>query len=62
MVADSRRKRNPLNSEEMAGFHIENFGCRAARADGDAISSGLLAAGQHRAQPLSQADVVVVNR
>jgi threonylcarbamoyladenosine tRNA methylthiotransferase MtaB len=44
----------------MAGFHMENFGCRAARADGEAVSSGLLAAG-HCMQRLSEAAVVVVN-
>ena len=44
----------------MAGFHIEHFGCRAARADGEAIGSRLLSAG-HSAQPPRQADVVVVN-
>jgi threonylcarbamoyladenosine tRNA methylthiotransferase MtaB len=42
----------------MAGFSIENFGCRAARADGEAIAGRLrtLAEGQ----PLTS-DVVVVN-
>ncbi|HEY1803776.1 MAG TPA: radical SAM protein [Terracidiphilus sp.] len=42
----------------MAGFHIEHFGCRAARADGEAIAGNLraLCAGQPFA-----ADVVVVN-
>jgi threonylcarbamoyladenosine tRNA methylthiotransferase MtaB len=44
----------------MAGFHIENFGCRAARADGEAVSSRLLSAG-HCVGQLSEADVVVVN-
>jgi threonylcarbamoyladenosine tRNA methylthiotransferase MtaB len=41
-------------------FHIEHFGCRAARADGEAVSSRLLAAGLGE-QPFSAADVVVVN-
>src|SRR5580658_7813783 len=45
---------------EMAGFHIENFGCRAARADGEAVSSRLLSAG-HCVGQLPEADVVVVN-
>jgi threonylcarbamoyladenosine tRNA methylthiotransferase MtaB len=45
----------------MAGFHIENFGCRAARADGEAVSAGLLSAGRHCVRQLSDADVVVVN-
>jgi len=44
----------------MPGFHVENFGCRAARADGEAISDRLRAAG-HCAQQASSADVVVVN-
>lgn len=41
-------------------FHIENFGCRAARADGEAIADRLRAAGLSECQP-SLADVVVVN-
>ena len=45
----------------MAEYHVENFGCRASRADGEAIAanlrhSGLLPAGQPAA-----ADVVIVN-
>jgi len=42
------------------GFHIENFGCRAARADGEAIGARLRASG-HNIQPPSDADVVVIN-
>jgi threonylcarbamoyladenosine tRNA methylthiotransferase MtaB len=42
------------------GFHIEHFGCRAARADGEAVGSHLRAAGLCELQP-SAADVVVVN-
>jgi threonylcarbamoyladenosine tRNA methylthiotransferase MtaB len=42
------------------GFHIEHFGCRAARADGEAVGSHLRAAGLTELQP-SAADVVVVN-
>jgi threonylcarbamoyladenosine tRNA methylthiotransferase MtaB len=42
------------------GFHIENFGCRAARADGEAVSDRLRDAG-HCMQQSSEADVVVVN-
>jgi threonylcarbamoyladenosine tRNA methylthiotransferase MtaB len=42
------------------GFHVENFGCRAARADGEAVSSRLQAEGHCLQQP-STADVVVVN-
>ncbi len=44
----------------MPGFHIEHFGCRAARADGEAIASQLLAAG-HCVRQSSEAEVVIVN-
>lgn len=44
----------------MPGFHIENFGCRAARADGEAIASQLLDAG-HCARQNPEAEVVIVN-
>ena len=42
----------------MPGFHIEHFGCRAARADGEAIASHLRVAAGEQA---FDADVVVVN-
>ena len=42
----------------MPGFHIENFGCRAARADGEAIAGRLREFAQR--QPF-ESDVVVVN-
>jgi len=45
----------------MARFHIEHFGCRAARADGEAVGERLLSAGQHCASRVAEADVVVVN-
>jgi threonylcarbamoyladenosine tRNA methylthiotransferase MtaB len=41
-------------------FHVEHFGCRAARADGEAVSERLRVAGLYERQP-SEADVVVVN-
>src|ERR1700676_612594 len=41
-------------------FHIENFGCRAARADGEAVSDRLRGAGLCEREP-SLAVVVVVN-
>jgi threonylcarbamoyladenosine tRNA methylthiotransferase MtaB len=44
----------------MASFHVENFGCRAARADGEAVSSRLRAEGLAELG-ISDADVVVVN-
>lgn len=42
------------------GFHIENFGCRAARADGEAVGARLRAIGFSEGQPAA-ADVVIVN-
>ena len=41
-------------------FHIENFGCRAARADGEAIASLLRNSGAAESQPAAS-DVVIVN-
>jgi len=41
-------------------FHVEHFGCRAARADGEAVSDRLRVAGLSEREP-SAADVVVVN-
>ncbi len=44
----------------MTGFHIEHFGCRASRADGEAVGERLRAAGFcERRTP--EADVVIVN-
>jgi threonylcarbamoyladenosine tRNA methylthiotransferase MtaB len=44
----------------MAGFYVENFGCRAARADGEAVSVRLRADGMSECA-LAEADVVVIN-
>ncbi len=44
--------------KKMTGFHIEHFGCRAARADGEAIAANLRALAEY--EPFA-ADVVVVN-
>jgi threonylcarbamoyladenosine tRNA methylthiotransferase MtaB len=41
-------------------FHVEHFGCRAARADGEAVSGRLRAAGLGE-RNAAAADVVVVN-
>lgn len=43
-----------------ASFHIEHFGCRAARADGEAIAERLRAGGLSESTA-AEADVVVVN-
>ncbi len=44
----------------MASYHIENFGCRAARADGEAIAARLEVSQCSAAHPHA-AEVVVVN-
>jgi threonylcarbamoyladenosine tRNA methylthiotransferase MtaB len=44
----------------MAGFHVENFGCRAARADGEAVSTRLRAEGLSELT-VAEADIVVLN-
>jgi len=41
-------------------FHIQNFGCRAARADGEAIAAILRNSGAAE-NPPTEADVVIVN-
>ncbi|HEV2447641.1 MAG TPA: radical SAM protein [Candidatus Sulfopaludibacter sp.] len=41
-------------------FHVENFGCRAARADGEAVAERLRALRMDEGRP-SSADVVIVN-
>jgi len=46
--------------DEMASFYVENFGCRAARADGEAVSARLRAEGLAELA-LPDAGVVVVN-
>jgi threonylcarbamoyladenosine tRNA methylthiotransferase MtaB len=43
-----------------SSFHIENFGCRAARADGEAVAALLRTSGTTENLP-AEADVVIVN-
>ena len=45
----------------MAGYHVENFGCRASQADGDAIASEMVQFGLVAASTLAAAEVVIVN-
>ena len=45
----------------MAEYHVENFGCRASRADGEIISADLRNRGLTPAQTPAQADVIVAN-
>lgn len=44
----------------MPEFHVEHFGCRAARADGEAVRGRLRAAGLDEGHPAG-AEIVVVN-
>ena len=43
------------------GYYIENFGCRAAQADGSAIERQLASNGLRRVSATSEADIVVLN-
>jgi threonylcarbamoyladenosine tRNA methylthiotransferase MtaB len=45
----------------VAEYHVENFGCRASRADGEIISAELRHRGLSPALSAAQADVVVAN-
>ena len=45
----------------VAEYHVENFGCRASRADGEAIAANLRHNGLAPAGQSSTADVVIVN-
>ncbi len=45
----------------VAEYHVENFGCRASRADGEAIAAGLRGAGLAEAGDLASATVVILN-
>jgi len=45
----------------MAGYHVENFGCRTSQADGDAMANALEQQGLCQAPAPGKADVVIVN-
>ena len=45
----------------VAGYHVQNFGCRATQADGAAIERQLLERGLERATAAADAEVVVLN-
>jgi threonylcarbamoyladenosine tRNA methylthiotransferase MtaB len=45
----------------VAGYHVENFGCRASRSDGESIASGLRLKGLAEAASAETAQVVVLN-
>jgi threonylcarbamoyladenosine tRNA methylthiotransferase MtaB len=48
-----------LNSVE--AYHVENFGCRASRSDGEAIAAGLRGKGLAEATTLDKAQLIIVN-
>jgi threonylcarbamoyladenosine tRNA methylthiotransferase MtaB len=45
----------------VAEYHVENFGCRASRFDGEAIAASLRHGGLEAAAEAGAADVVIVN-
>ncbi|MGC2162628.1 MAG: radical SAM protein [Silvibacterium sp.] len=45
----------------MAEYHVENFGCRASRSDGEAIAAGLRSRGLSQASDLDSAHLVILN-
>ena len=45
----------------MEGYHVENFGCRASRADGEIIGAELRQRGMQPAASARQAQVVIAN-
>jgi threonylcarbamoyladenosine tRNA methylthiotransferase MtaB len=47
--------------DNVAEYHVENFGCRASRSDGEAISADLRHRGLAPAGNSAVADVVIVN-
>jgi len=45
----------------VSGYYIENFGCRAAQADGSAIERQLTERGMHRVSQREHAELVILN-
>jgi threonylcarbamoyladenosine tRNA methylthiotransferase MtaB len=62
-LADIQGLRNcPIGKlVNVAGYHVENFGCRASRSDGESIASGLRLRGLAEAASAETAQVVVLN-
>jgi len=53
---------NPVDTlSDVAEYHVENFGCRASRADGEAIAADLRHRGFDAASRPAAAHVVIVN-
>ena len=47
--------------DNVAGYHVENFGCRASRSDGEAIAAGLRGRGLRETSGLDTAHIVILN-
>lgn len=47
--------------DNVAGYHVENFGCRASRSDGESIAASLRHQGVPEAADPAAAHVVIVN-
>ena len=47
--------------DNVEAYHVENFGCRASRADGESVASGLRQAGLSEAGDPGAASVVILN-
>ena len=60
-LANRIRLANGARLNNVAGYHVENFGCRANHADGDAIAAAIRAPQGETASGPADADVVIVN-
>lgn len=60
MNRSSNTGRKPVHSN-VAEYHVENFGCRASRSDGEAIAAVLRHRGMAPAPDPGAADVIIVN-
>lgn len=47
--------------DSVEAYHVENFGCRASRSDGEAIAAGLRGQGLAEAATLDSAQLIIVN-
>lgn len=47
--------------KRVEAYHVENFGCRASRSDGEAIAAGLRGKGLAEAETLDSAQLIIVN-
>jgi threonylcarbamoyladenosine tRNA methylthiotransferase MtaB len=61
VVRRSRAKLNNRYDNTVSGYYIENFGCRAAQADGSAIERQLAGLGMERVKAAEAAELVVLN-